>query len=326
MTRALITIGDPSGIGPEVALKAIHKLINENIDFVPILIGDETVIKKAKQEFNIRENLSRWGEKAQKDSISFVDAGIIKTDNFQVCKDNKISGKASFEYLRIAWDMLRNNSGDCLVTGPISKTAWALAKIPYKGHTDALSDLSGEETCMLMCAESLRVLLITTHIPMKKIWEYITVNYLFSSTKLTAEFMKKFTGITNVRIGFCGLNPHAGESGNIGTEEIDIIKPAIEKLHNHNFCVSGPYPADSIFKSSLSHNLFDLIVSLYHDQALIILKTMFFEKLINITVNPSGWIRTSPGHGTAFDIAWKNKADPSSMAEAIKTAVEMARK
>ncbi len=326
MTRILITIGDPCGIGPEIALKAADNLINRNIDFIPILIGDEAVIRKAKERFNIKRNLCRWNGKSEKSEIFFVDTGIIKTDIFPFCKDSKLSGSASFEYLKTAWDMLKKNLGDCLVTGPISKTAWNIAGIPYKGHTDALSDISGEKTSMLMTAGKLRVLLATAHIPMKKIWKYLTPEYLFSCTKMTVEFIEKFFAIKNIKIGFCGLNPHAGEAGSLGTEEDTIIGPAIEKLKSFGFCASGPYPADSIFRTSLVHNSFDLIVSLYHDQALIVLKTLFFDKLVNITVNTSGWIRTSPGHGTAFDIAWKNMADPSSMEEAIKIAAEMARR
>lgn len=327
MIRVFITIGDPSGIGPEVSLKATSKLIDEKFNFIPVLVGDEIVIRKAKEKSGIKKKLFKWDGKIEKSGgIYFVDAGIVKIDNFTLCKDNKISGAASFEYLKIAWVMLKKNLGDCLVTGPISKTAWNLAGISYKGHTDALSGFSGEKTNMLMTAGGLRVLLATTHIPMRDLWKYLTVQYLFSCTKQTANFVKKFFGIENVRIGFCGLNPHAGEAGNLGKEETNIIKPVVEKLKSSRFCVSGPYPADSIFRNALVNNSFDLVVSLYHDQALVVLKTLFFEKLVNITVNPSGWIRTSPGHGTGFDIAWKNRANPSSMEEAIKTAVEMAKR
>lgn len=327
MILILITIGDPSGIGPEVSLKATSKLIDEKFNFIPVLIGDEIVIRKAKEKSGIKKKLFKWNGKIEKSGgIYFVDAGIVKTDNFTLCRDDKVSGAASFEYLKTAWIMLKKNLGDCLVTGPISKTAWNLARISYKGHTDALSVMSGEKTSMLMTAGNLRVLLATTHIPMKDIWKYLTMPYLLSCTKQTAKFVKRFFGIENVRIGFCGLNPHAGEAGNLGKEEKNIIKPVIEKLKISRFCVSGPYPADSIFRNAIVNNSFDLVVSMYHDQALIVLKTLFFEKLVNVTVNTSGWIRTSPGHGTAFDIAWKNKANPSSMEEAIRTAAEMAKR
>ena len=328
MIRTLITIGDPSGIGPEISLKAVDKLIDENFDFIPILVGDKAVIKKAKTISGIKKNLFSLAEneKPNKSEIFFIDTDIIKDERFPLCNDNKISGRASFTYLELAWQLLKKHVGDCIVTAPISKKAWNLANIPYKGHTDALSDMSGEKTYMLMNAENLQVLLATTHIPLKQIWKYLTAEYLFSCTKLTVEFLEKFFETDDIKIGFCGLNPHAGETGTIGTEENTIIRPVVEKLIASNFHASGPYPADSIFRNALSHHLFNLIVSLYHDQALIVLKTLFFEKHVNITVNASGWIRTSPAHGTAFDIAWKNMADFSSMQQAIKIAAAMARK
>ena len=240
--------------------------------------------------------------------------------------NHKLTGKASFEYLKTAWDMLQTNNGDCLVTAPISKTAWNIVGITYTGHTEALAEFSGEKTYMLMAAGDLRVLLVTTHVPLKNIWDYLTAEHLFSSTRATINFVSRFFGIKNVRIGFCGLNPHAGESGNIGNEEKTIITPVIEQLQKNGFLASGPFPPDSIFKTAIQDHPFDLIVSLYHDQALVVLKSFFSEKLVNITVNASGWIRTSPGHGTAFDIAWQNRADASSMKEAIKTAVLMAKR
>ncbi|MGC8805873.1 MAG: 4-hydroxythreonine-4-phosphate dehydrogenase PdxA, partial [Candidatus Ratteibacteria bacterium] len=322
MIRVLISIGDPAGIGPEISIKAVNEILDEKSDFVPILVGDESVLLEA-IKFCPQRKLIRWNETIDKGSISFIDTKILKHQDFPVGINHKTAGKASFKYLETAWHMLQKNEGDCLVTAPISKTSWNLAGITYTGHTEALAAFSGEQTYMLMIAEALRVLLATTHIPLKNIWNYLSVEHLFLSTRTTANFVSKFFGIKNVRIGFCGLNPHAGESGNIGDEEKIIITPAIEKLIRDGFSVSGPFPADSIFKIAIKEHLFDLIISMYHDQALVVLKSFFSEKLVNVTVNNSGWIRTSPGHGTAFDIAWKNIADASSMKEAIKIALLM---
>lgn len=326
MIKAIITTGDPSGIGPEVSVKAVNNLLDEGFEFVPVLVGDISVIARIFKDSGIKRDLNLWQNKIEPGKIYIEDVRAIKEKKFPKCSDNALTGRASFIYLQEGWNMLAQNKGDCLITAPISKKAWELAGIPYSGHTNALSFFSKEKTFMLMVAREIRVLLATVHIPMKEIWQHLTEENLFLSTKITAEFVTKFFGISRCRIAFCGLNPHAGESGVLGVEEKQIIKPVIKKLRRYGFQTSGPYPADSIFKNIIADNNFDLIVSMYHDQALPVLKTLFFEELVNITVNQSGWIRTSPGHGTAFDIAWKNKANILPMKQAIKTAVEMAKK
>jgi len=278
MIRVLISIGDPAGIGPEISIKAVNHLLDENFDFVPILVGDESVLLEA-IKFCPERKLVRRNETIYKDRISFIDTKIIKRPDFPVGINDRITGEASFKYLQTAWHMLQKNDGDCLVTAPISKASWHLAGITYTGHTEALSAFSGEQTYMLMIADTLRVLLATTHIPLKNIWNYLNVEHLFLSTRTTANFVSKFFGIKNIRIGFCGLNPHAGEAGNFGDEEKIIITPAIEKLTRDGFLVSGPFPSDSIFKFAIKDHLFDLIVSLYHDQALVVLKVFFLKNL-----------------------------------------------
>lgn len=322
MIHALITTGDPAGIGPEISLKAVNDLLENNVNFIPILFGDSSVIMKTKEYLKIKRSILPWKFREEPGKIFFVDVKVIGNKKFPEGKNSILTGRASFEYLKKAWCLLQKNTGDCLVTAPISKTAWNKAGINFKGHTQALSYFSKEKTYMLMVAGKMRVLLATVHIPLKKIWHYLNKKELFLSTKTTVDFVSKFFGIKSVKVGFCGINPHAGESGNIGSEEITIIKPVIEELKKLGIDASGPYPADTIFRNPE----FELIVSMYHDQSLPVLKSIFFEKLVNITVNPSGWIRTSPGHGTAFDIAWKNKADSSAMKQAIKIALRMAKR
>ncbi len=290
------------------------------------MIGDEVIFYKLLDKLNLKIDLIPWEGKVKKDKVFYINSGIIKDSDFPQGKDDPLTGKASYEYLRKAWQLLENKKGDCLVTAPISKKAWNMAGIPFNGHTEALSFFSKEKTYMLMVAKNIRVLLSTVHVPLRRIWHILDQDHLFHSAKITAEYVEKFFGIKNIRIGFCGLNPHAGESGTLGKEEEEIIIPVIEKFKDSGINASGPYPADAIFKLAIEKNEFDLIVSMYHDQALPVLKTLFFEKLVNITVNSSGWIRTSPGHGTGFDIAGKNKANPSSMKQAILTAINLARR
>ncbi|MCM8821645.1 MAG: 4-hydroxythreonine-4-phosphate dehydrogenase PdxA [Candidatus Omnitrophica bacterium] len=317
MIRALISIGDPAGIGPEVSIKAVYELMEEDFKFIPVLVGDKSVI------INTFENLKI---KKTKENVILVDVPVIKNRELPKGKDSALAGRASFSYLKKAWCLLKENKGDCIITAPVSKAAWNLSGISYHGHTEALSSFWKEKTYMLMTAGKIRVLLATVHIPMKKIWQYMSRENLFFAVKTTSEFLARFFGIKNPHIAFCGLNPHAGESKTLGKEEKTIIAPVIKELSKKGLNVSGPYPADAIFRNVIEKGNIDLIVSMYHDQALPVLKTLFFEKLVNITVNKTGWIRTSPGHGTAFDIAWKNKACASAMKEAIKTAVKMARR
>ncbi|MCM8817059.1 MAG: 4-hydroxythreonine-4-phosphate dehydrogenase PdxA [Candidatus Omnitrophica bacterium] len=324
MIRTIITIGDPSGIGPEITIKAIGKLLKKGFDFVPIIVGDIAIITKTISNIKMKMDLSPFDDTQEKGKIKVYNVEIIKNKKFPQGKDNPLAGKASFSYLCEAWRLLCQGKGDCLITAPISKKAWSMAGIPYSGHTEALSSFSQEKTYMLMSAEKLNILLFTTHIPMKEIWQYLTKKNLFLSSITTAEFLARFYGKKDLKIAFCGLNPHAGESGLLGTEEKKIIEPVIAKIEKSGFNASGPYPADSVFRQVFSQNNFYLLISLYHDQLLPTLKTLFFEKLVNITVNKSGWIRTSPGHGTAFDIAGKNIADACPMENAIIKAVEMA--
>ncbi|MCM8764441.1 MAG: 4-hydroxythreonine-4-phosphate dehydrogenase PdxA [Candidatus Omnitrophica bacterium] len=324
MIRALISIGDPAGIGPEVSIKAVDELVEEGLKFIPILVGDRSVIIDTVENLRIKKNPTPLQSKKTTGNIFFVDVPVIKNRKFSKGRASALTGRASFAYLKEVWRLLQKNKGDCIITAPISKTAWNLSGISYHGHTEALSAFSKEKTYMLMAAGKICVLLATVHIPMKRIWHYLSRRNLYSATKITSEYITRFFGIRNVRIAFCGFNPHAGESETLGKEEKTIIAPVIEELSRIGFNVSGPYPADSIFRNAIKKDGIDLIVSMYHDQALPVLKTLFFEKLVNITINATGWIRTSPGHGTAFDIAWKNKACASAMKEAIKTAVKMA--
>lgn len=302
-----ITIGDPAGIGPEIFLKGYEK-IKEIKGAVSLVIGDLKVIERNIENLGVNIKIKRIKEKKEIEEkfLNVFSPEIIKEKKFPIGVENKICGKASFEYVIEGINLWKKGIIDALVTLPISKKAWNLAGYNYSGHTELIAEkLNEKKYAMMMIAEKYRVLLITTHIPLKKIFQILTENLIVEKVEVGYEFLKKLN-IEKPKIGISGLNPHAGEDGFLGREEKEIIIPSMEKLKKKGIECYGPFPADTIFRKN-----FDLIIAIYHDQALIPLKTFFFEKLINYTAGIK-LIRASPGHGTGFDIAYQNKANPES--------------
>ncbi|MFN4227157.1 MAG: 4-hydroxythreonine-4-phosphate dehydrogenase PdxA [Candidatus Ratteibacteria bacterium] len=313
-----ITIGDPAGIGPEILLKGYKRIIKFK-NFIPLVIGDISVIEKNIEILNLDINIKEVREKEEIDEnfLNIYNVNFIKNKDFPVGIDNKICGQASFKYVIVGIDLWRKKFIEGLVTLPISKKAWNLAGYNYSGHTELLAErLKEKKYAMVMIAENYKVLLLTTHIPLKDVFKYLNEKLIIEKTQIGYEFLKKMK-IRNPKIGICGINPHSGEDGVIGDEEIRIIKPALEKIKKRGIKIEGPFPADTIFKKK-----FDLIICIYHDQALIPLKTFYFEKLVNFTAGIN-LPRTSPGHGTAFDIAYKNKGNPESFICAYKFILKL---
>ena len=320
-----ITLGDPAGIGPEVFLKG-YKEIKKVKSTVPLLIGDIEVIYENLGYLNMNFKLKEIKEKADIDEeyLNVYTLNIIRNRNYPKKGDYKITGLASFEYVNKAVDLWKEKIIDGMVNLPISKKAWHIAGKNYPGHTEFLAEkFKTENYAMIMMAEKLRVLLITTHIPLKKVPEEICEKKIVEKTILGYKFLLSL-GIKDPSIGVCALNPHSGEKGEIGKEEELIIEPAVKKLKEEGIKVKGPVPSDSIFREAMEKK-YDLVIAMYHDQALIPLKTLFFEKLVNITAGIK-MVRTSPGHGTGFDIAYQNKANPSAFIEAYKVATKLLQK
>jgi 4-hydroxythreonine-4-phosphate dehydrogenase len=218
-------------------------------------------------------------------------------------------------------DLALKNEIDAVVTGPISKESMHMAGERWPGHTELLAALTGaKEYAMMFVSNKLKLILCTIHIPLKDVPKKITKRVVTKTINL-ARKGAAMTGVQNARIAVAGLNPHAGESGIIGSEEVKAIVPAIRNLQNKGLSVDGPYPPDVVFYKALKGE-FDIVVCMYHDQGLIPFKMLSFDSGVNVTVGLP-IIRTSPDHGTAFDIAWQNKANPKSMIEAIKLAAKM---
>ena len=233
------------------------------------------------------------------------------------------AGQASLDYITTAVKSALENEIDAIVTAPISKESTHLAGSKYPGHTEMLKDLSGSNQAVMMFeGQKFKVMLVTIHEALSNVPKLISKDRVLSTIKLTHDSLVNLFKIDAPKIVVCGLNPHAGESGAFGNEEIDHIIPAVEEARELGINVEGPLPADTLFYYA-NQGKWDAVVAMYHDQGLIPFKMVSFNDGVNITLGLP-IIRTSPDHGTAFDIAWKGVADPSSMIAAIKVAAQFA--
>jgi 4-hydroxythreonine-4-phosphate dehydrogenase len=306
--RVGITLGDPSGIGPIITHKAIRKLnALRDADFV--VIGDRWVFDQAQSA------------KRRTQSFRFIDLKNVSRKNFQFGKVKAEYGRASIEYLDKALELIKKGEIDCLVTCPISKESINKSGFKCAGHTEYLAERTETEGfLMLLLNKKLKVSLVTRHSPLKVVPPELNKDKIYKTILLTYKAMLELFLIKNPRIVVCGLNPHASDNGLIGLEENLIIKPVLRVLRKRIKFLDGPISSDvAILKAS--NRRYDCVVAMYHDQALIPLKLTGAKTGVNLTFGLP-FVRTSPLHGTAFDIAAnKSQADPSSLIEAIKLAV-----
>jgi 4-hydroxythreonine-4-phosphate dehydrogenase len=300
-------MGDPCGVGPEVTAMALGKLrALKGVEFV--VIGNEDVFARY------------WPKKIPMPMVVHV-AEKAKTLH-KPGQPTPDAGLDSLLYLEYAVKFLKEGKVDGLVTAPVSKEAVIHFYPGFKGHTTFLAEaFAAKNVEMLFVADDLRVVLVTRHVPVKELSALITSAKVASVVGTTAAFVRDRFGIKEPRVAVCGLNPHAGEGGHMGREEITQITPALNKLRKAGWDIVGPLPADTIFEPRIRAG-YDLIAAMYHDQALTALKAQYFDRLVNLTVGLP-FIRTSPAHGTAFGIAGKGVADPGSMLAALKLAMEL---
>ncbi|VGO20209.1 4-hydroxythreonine-4-phosphate dehydrogenase 2 [Pontiella sulfatireligans] len=311
MKRIGISIGDINGIGPEVALKAVaESKWSDNVEFM--LHGPVTEMKRQMRALKLE----------MPEHVYYRDVGIDVAWNPGKI-DADVSRAADLAIRQVVAGCM-SGSLDAMVTAPICKEGFHKAGIDVPGHTELLAELTGAETFgMMLIGGGLRVMLATRHVPLSEVPKSLTQQNICEAIELTGQALKLF-GLEDGKIGVCGLNPHAGDGGVIGNEEIELINPAIIASREKGFNVSDAVPADTIFYEALRGD-YDAVVAMYHDQGLAPLKMIGFDEGINVTLGLP-IIRTSPDHGTAFDIAGKNEASPRSMKNAIDLAVEMAAK
>ncbi|KAF0229600.1 MAG: 4-hydroxythreonine-4-phosphate [Beijerinckiaceae bacterium] len=325
-----ITMGDAAGIGPEIIAKYVEAEGSSGL----FVIGDPRVMQRALLAIGSRRGIVPWrGDEALKpgakilpnahsdSSLAVLDVGPLADDVAPGRVDGR-AGKLAHAAIIGAIDLAMAGTIAALVTAPIHKEALKAAGIPFPGHTEILADRTGTRDFGMMLIEGpLRVILVSIHVSLREALDKVTAESLARTFKLAEEGCRAL-GIANPRIAVAGLNPHAGEGGLFGREEIEIIGPAIARAQALGMAVSGPYPPDTIFMRA-RRGEFDIVVAQYHDQGLIPIKLNGIEKGVNITVGLP-IIRTSVDHGTAFDIAGKGIADPSSLAEAVLVARQMA--
>jgi len=319
-----ITIGDINGIGPEVIIKALSNSMLFN-ECTPIIYGSskvmgyhKNIVKDPDFHFN---NITRT-DKASPGKVSLINCwqDSVKIDLGEATQD---AGQSAHIALDRAVGDLNKGFIDALVTAPINKHAMKLANFPYLGHTEYIAkscDMLGQELMMLI-SDQLRVAVVSSHIPLRRVTEKISKERIKECISILHDTLVQDFGIEKPNIAVLGLNPHAGDEGEIGTEEVEIIKPAIIELKKSGTLVSGPYSADGFFGSS-AYKKFDAVLAMYHDQGLIPFKALSFGSGVNYTAGLPV-IRTSPDHGTGYEIAGKNLADESSMRRAIYAAIDI---
>lgn len=300
-----ITMGDPSGIGPEIVVKALS-----DPELAPlakwIIVGDERILKMT----------------GQVTSATVRDVKSLGSlDDFSFGKLDARYGQAAVDYVRVATEMCLAHEANAMVTAPLNKEAVTLSGRSFSGHTEYIAELCGAtDSRMLLASGILSTVHVSTHVPLRRACELDTARIL--RTIELGNGAMKLLGFKRPRVAVCGLNPHAGEHGLFGDEDAKFILPAIEQARRKGIDCSGPHAGDTIFLQA-SRGAYDLVVAMYHDQGHIAMKLLDFAGTVNISLGIP-IIRTSVDHGTAFDIAGKNKADAHSMKQAMRMAARMA--
>ena len=321
-----ITMGDPGGIGPEVVVKALaDPMLRREAKF--IIFGLDEPLRYAADMMEVEPFWFRFPhEKLSRDyprQVSVADYDEYSLPTW-VHAPARTSGEASLRFCLDAIDAARDGLIDAVVTAPINKTSWQLAGGKWPGHTELFAyRCKSPRKVMMFVAGPLKLALATIHEALFEVRHKFTIGCVFEPIDLLNTALKDYFGIEKPRIAVAGLNPHAGEGGQFGDEEIRIIKPALLLAQEVGINCLGPFPADSLFAHAV-HGEYDGVVAMYHDQGLIPVKMLAFDSAVNVTIGLP-IIRTSPAHGTAFDIAGKGIASAESMKAAIRTAIQMAK-
>ncbi|GEO26461.1 4-hydroxythreonine-4-phosphate dehydrogenase [Alicyclobacillus acidoterrestris] len=328
-THIAVTMGDPAGIGPEITLMGLQdKVIAEQVEAV--VVGDVNRLEVAKAALVKAGRLS--ANQVTLRPIADISEAMYQPGVLDVLDQNNVprdlpwgkvsaeAGAAAFDYVKKSVELAVAKQVDAICTAPINKEAWKLAHVPYPGHTEALAALSGsDKSAMMLVNHGLRVVHVTTHVSLKDAIAMATTNRVFERIQLTVRSLEQF-GMKQPRIAVAGINPHAGEGGLFGREDIEQIAPAIEQAKQAGMDVSGPWPPDSIYARAAGGE-FDAVIAMYHDQGHIAIKMLGFDTGINVTLGLP-ILRTSVDHGTAFDIAGKGIAREQSMVQSLQVAID----
>ncbi|WP_278580245.1 4-hydroxythreonine-4-phosphate dehydrogenase PdxA [Eubacterium callanderi] len=320
-----IPMGDAAGIGPEITVRALADKMIQDIARC-VVVGDKDVLEDAIRVSGVDLKIKCIEEPANGDYtpgvLNLIDLDNIDMNTLKIGEIQAMTGQAAYEYIKKATELCLECKADVLTTTAINKESLKLAEVPYIGHTEIVGALTGTENPLTMFqVRNLRVFFLTRHVSLRKACDLVTKDSLLTFIRDCVKALEVL-GVKNPKIAVAGLNPHSGEHGLFGTEEVDHVIPAVETAKARGIDIEGPIGADSVFYQALNGR-YDAVLSLYHDQGHIATKMVDFERTISIT-NGMPILRTSVDHGTALDIAGKGIASPVSMIEAIRLAVEYA--
>ncbi len=318
-----ITLGDFNGIGPEIIIKVLQDKRITSL-CTPIVYGSGKILTRYKRILNIEQfNYHQFNENSylNEKKVNVVNCWQDQM-NIEPGQVTEEAGLAAFLALQKSTDDLKNELIDAVVTCPINKANVKRKEFPFAGHTEYYAkEFGAEENVMMLCSETLKVGLVTVHVPLAAVAPLISRERIISKANTLIKSLKYDFGITKPKVAVLGLNPHAGEDGLLGEEDKNIIAPTVSELYKKGNLIYGPYPADGFF-GMLMYQKFDAVLAMYHDQGLIPFKTLAFDEGVNFTAGLS-IVRTSPDHGTAYNIAGKGIANERSLREAIFLAIDV---
>jgi len=320
--RLALTTGEPAGIGPDLTVLAAQS----TRDYELVAIGDITLLQQRARELNLPLNCQPYDPQLPRSEQSRGELTVLHVPLATTVSAGKLDKSNAAYVLRtldIAIDLCQRNELAAMVTAPVHKGVINDAGISFSGHTEYLADKTGaQQVVMMLATEQLRVALATTHLPLRAVADAITVDLLLRVIRVLHHDLQHMFGIAAPRIVVAGLNPHAGEGGHLGREEIDVIEPALKQLRSEGILLTGPLPADTLFTPKHLDNA-DAVLAMYHDQGLPVLKYQGFGQAANITLGLP-IIRTSVDHGTALDLAGSGNIDSGSLQTALAVARQMA--
>ena len=310
MKRLVVTMGDPAGIGPEVALRAAaRRAVKSEAEI--LWVGDARVFRGAAK---------RLGLAAPK---TIIEISELPASEAKPGRPSAAGAAAAYAAILRGVALVQKGEADGVVTAPVSKAAIQALGHEFPGHTETIARLAGgADVRMMMAGEKLKIVLVTTHVPYARVPQELDPDRIVRTAEIAADALRRRFRVSRPRLALAGLNPHAGENGAFGDEEIRFLKPAVERARARGIRLSGPHPADTLFHRAVTGE-FDAVIALYHDQGLAPFKLLHFLDGVNVTLGLP-FPRTSPDHGTAFDLAGKGTANDSSMAAALLLAARMA--
>lgn len=315
-----ITMGDASGVGPEILLRSFEAGATPSHS---IVFGDSSILSEGAKRLGIDVPINCLDrlDDTKDDQLNLWDCACLHASDLTPGVLNEAAGDAAHRYVTLATQAALRGDVSAVVTLPMNKEATQRSHPTFTGHTELLAELCEiDDVVMMLATDEVAVSHVSTHVSLRGAIERLTPSRLRRTVELTDSALKRF--IAQPRIGVCGLNPHAGESGMFGSEERDVIEPVLAELKQHDIDVSGPYPADTVFRQAIELDRFDALICMYHDQGHAPMKLFAFDRAVNVTLGLP-IIRTSVDHGTAFDIAWKGVARIDSLAHAIRYAEKM---